>query len=272
MKRLLFFFILLIFHQYLFSQINNGIPSSIGIAGTSVADTRSINIFKNPSGIAYAEQTSFAYQYENKYIINELSLNSAQALIHTSLVNADLSLAYFGYSLYHEILVGAGFARNFSDKFSIGLRFVYLSAYFSQDNFYKGALLAQTGLMFRITPKFTIGFETFNPFQTAIRTGYSTKKIISLFSIGIEHSVTGEFVWRAQIDKEVGSAYRFAGGFEYLILDKINFKLGLSADDYLAGAGGIGLYLSRFNLDFNCGVHPILGISPSVGVRYKMKK
>ncbi|MDR0370656.1 MAG: hypothetical protein LBH80_02200 [Prevotellaceae bacterium] len=272
MKRLLLLFALLTLHRHLFPQIYNGIPSSIGIAGTSVADRRSINIFKNPSGIAYAEQTSFAYQYENKYIINELSLNSAQALIHTDPINADLSLAYFGYSLYHELLVGVGFARNFSDKFSIGLRFVYLSAYFSQDNCYKGALLAQPGLMFRMTPKFTIGFETFNPFQTAIKTEYATKKIISLFSIGVEHDVTDEFVWRAQIDRVVGSAYRFACGFEYLILNKVNFKLGLAANDYLAGAGGIGLYLNRFHLDFNCEVHPILGISPSVGIRHNMKK
>lgn len=272
MKRLFIILFLFSFHLSAFTQTTNGIPSSISIAETSVADTRTVNIFKNPAANAFAKQTEFAYQFENRYIINELSTNSVQALVSTSYLNIDFAFSYFGYALYHEMLGGIGFSRNFSDRFSIGVRFVYLTAYFSQDDFYKGTVLAQTGIIYKIKPRFAIGFETFNPFQSLIRTEFSTKKITSLFSLGTEFQITDDFVWRTQLDKEIGSKYRFALGFEYLMLEKIKLKLGSFVNDYFVAAGGVGLHLKNFQADFNCEVHPILGVSPLLRIKYSLKK
>ena len=40
---------------------------------------------------------------------------SIQLALPSNLMNVGVSFSYFGYSLYHEMLCGLGFARNFSD-------------------------------------------------------------------------------------------------------------------------------------------------------------
>ena len=255
--------------QQNYSQIPETIPGSVSIAQTSVANTNNWSPFNNPSMLAYIQQTEAGISVENRYLLSELSSKSVQFGLPTKLLNVGISFNHFGYSLYHEMQFGIGFARNYSDKFALGLQFNYYAAYFSATNSYRGAFLPQLGLSLKFTPKFTLGFHSFNPFQSNIKTEYVLKRIPSIFSLGTQYYFSNELIWRTQLDKEVSSNYRFATGFEYQMLQNMSVKLGVYGSDYLVPCIGMGFNMSSFLIDFNCELHPLLGLNTFASIKYK---
>ena len=269
MKKSILLLLFLLSAEYTFSQIANIISSSSSIAQTSVADSRSWAAFHNPAAFGNYTQHEFAFLYENRFFIKELSNKSAQAVIATDLVNVGVSFSHFGYSIYHEMMAGVGLARNFSDKFNIGVQFNYYTTYFAADNQYRGALLGQIGLSFQLSPKLNLGFNTFNPFQTNIKTEYVTKRLPSVYSLGTEYFFAENLRWHTQVDKEISSNYRFATGFDYRLADQFAVKLGGYASKYFVPCLGFGMDLSSFTFDLNCELHPILGLNTLGMIRYK---
>jgi hypothetical protein len=271
MKKIISAFTFILSFQFLQAQISNVIPSSNAIAQTSVADSHNWTAFNNPAMLGYLEKPEIGIEFENRYLLSELSTKTCQLALPSNLMNTGLSFSYFGYSLYHEMMLGLDFSRNFSDKFAMGVQFNYYTAFFSASNSYHGAFLPQVGLSVKLSPKFNLGFHSFNPFQINIRTKYSVKRIPSIFSMGTEYSFTPDVVWRAQIDKEVSSNYRFATGFEYQMLQNLNIQLGAYSSDYLVPCLGFGFKTGAFMVNLNCEQHPLLGLNTNAVIKYRFR-
>jgi len=272
MKKIISLLAILVLCQSLHAQISTIIPSSPAIAITSVADTHTWTAFNNPAMLGYLDKPEIGLQVENRYLLSELSTKSIQLALPSSLLNAGISFSHFGYSLYQEILAGICFARNFSDKFAMGVQFNYYTAYFSASNAYHGAFLPQIGLSVRLSPDFSLGFNTFNPFHANIQTDYVTKRLPSVFSLGTEYFFSRDLVWRTQADKEVSSNYRLAMGFEYQLMQNFVFKLGASGSDYLVPCLGVGLKTGPFRIDLNGELHPLLGLNTLAAIKYRFGK
>lgn len=269
MRKALVFFIYFFSPISIYSQIAQIIPSSNAIAQTSVADSKNWQAFTNPSAIGSIDNLQVGFQYENRFAIDELSTKSAQVLVPSAIVNAGVSFSYFGYSQYHEFMTGLGFARNFSNKFLMGVQFNYFTVYLNASNSYRSALFPQIGLNVKLSRNFSIGFNSFNTFQATITTEYSIKRIPSIFSLGTEYNFSPEFVWRTQIDKEVSSNYRFATGFDYQMLNCLTVKLGAFGSDYLTPCIGVGIAAKQLNFNLNCELHPLLGLTTNAGICYQ---
>lgn len=254
-----------------YTQIAVSVPSATSVANASVAVQNDWNAFQNTSALAHIETFEASAQYENRFMIKELSTKSLQAAINAKYVNVGLAFSYFGYSLYNDMILGIGSARNFGDKFSMGVQFNYYMAYFSGEgiNRYRGTIFPQVGLSSRIFPNLTIGFNAFNPFLTNIKTEYSEKKIPSVFSLGSNYNFSQQLIWLAQIDKEVNSNFRFATGFEYTMLEKLTVKLGAYATDFLVPCLGADIHLNRFNIYLNTEFHPQLGLNSRLCLKYR---
>ncbi len=265
--------VLSLFFITLFStaQISPVVPNSIAVSNTSVAVLDEWNAFQNVTALAGINKMEFATQYENKFMISELGTGSVQAGFNAKYINVGLSFSYQGYSLYNEMLVGVGLARNFGDKFSMGVQFDYYTAYFStkEENRYRGAVVGQLGVATHITPNLIVGFHTFNPFQTNIKTEYSEKIIPSIYSFGSNYAFNKNFRWLIQVDKEVSTDFRFASSFEYQIIDALKFRLGASSSEYLIPSFGFGVNLGRFHINLNGELHPMLGFNSMINLKYK---
>lgn len=264
-------FLYIVYCGVLLAQVPHNIPSPNSIAHTSIADTRSWTSFSNPAALGYYNNIELALAYENRFLIEELSTKSVQAAFPTKLINIAGSFSYFGYSLYHEMIAGVDFSRSFSNKFSLGLGFNYYSAYFTAANEYHGAFIPNIGLSVRFTPAFALGFSTFNPFQTNIKTEYVTKRLPSVYSLGTEYFFTPDFVWRTQIDREISSNYRFATGLEYEMLSFLTVKLGVYAYEHVVGCLGAGFKVGNFYAGLNCELEPVLGLNTQLGLRYSFR-
>ena len=261
-----------LFYCAVYSQISTIIPSSSSIAQTAVADTHNWSAFTNPAMLGYLEHTEFGFQFENRYLLNELSTKSAQIGFSSKLICTGISFSHFGYSQYHEMMGGIGFARNFSNKFAMGVQANYFTTYFSASNSYRGTFFPQVGLSVQLSPAFNIGFNASNPFQSTIKTEYVIKRLPSVFSLGTGYSFSPGLIWRTQIDKEVSSNYRYATGFDYQMLEKLTVKLGGYWLDYLVPCLGMGFKTGSFLIDLNCELHPLLGLNTFAAVHYRFRK
>ncbi len=271
MKRFSFAILLAAHFTGSVAQISPVVASSVSTAGASAAVLTEWSAFQNTAALAHVEHIEVAAQYENRFMMKELSTRSVQAGFNARYVNVGLSFSYQGYSLYNEMLTGVGIARNFGDKFSMGVQFDYYTAYFAghDESRYRGALLAQFGVASAILPKLTVGFHTFNPFQSNIKTEFSQKRIPSVFSVGTNYAFADNLIWLTQIDKEVSSNFRFASGFEYTMIRELTVKLGAYGTDYLIPCLGIGVHLGGFHFHLNGELHPLLGLNTVANLKYR---
>lgn len=251
-------------------QVANVLPAPLSTAQTSVADADSWNAFHNPAMLAYIRRVELAASFENRYFIKELSTKSVQAGLSTRYVNVGASFSHFGYSLYHEMLAGIDIARNFADKFAIGIGFDYYTAYVSALGEYQGALTGRIGLSLRLVDRLVIGFSSFNPFQNNIHTERVVKRLPSVYSLGTAYYFTPHLVWRTQIDKEISSRYRFATGFEYLMLQCIKVKLGGYVVEHFIPCLGFAFRVEDYSADLDCELNPILGLTTKITLSYSL--
>lgn len=272
MKKLFFLFLLYFLSLNTHAQLASVLPTSVSIANTSVADTENWTAFANPANIGYVDQINLGFQYENRFLLSELSTKSLQFAVPTSIVNTAFSASYFGFSLYNEILLGLGFSRNFSNKFSLGVQFNYLTAYFRTPNRYYGSFFPQLGLNYALSTNFHIGFSAYNPFQSVIKSEYSNQALPSIFSLGGAYNFSPELVFRFQADKEISSDYRFAAGAEYEMLNFLTVKGGIYHNGYLVPCFGFKFNLGTFSFHLNAELHPLLGLVSLASVQYSFKK
>jgi hypothetical protein len=272
MKKVVSLLVIYLFISKTSAQISTITPSASSIAQTSVADKNNWSGFTNPAMLGYLEKVEFGIQFENRCLLNELSTKSIKVGLSSKLMCTGISFSHFGYSQYHEMLAGISFARNFSNRFAMGVQANYFTTYFSASNSYRGTFFPQVGLSVQLSPSFNIGFNASNPFQSTLKTEYVTKRLPSVFSLGTGYSFSPELIWRTQIDKEVSSNYRFATGFDYQMLERVKVKVGAYSSDYLIPCLGVGLKVGSFLIDLNCELHPLLGLNPLAAIHYCFRK
>ncbi|MDR0811424.1 MAG: hypothetical protein LBN23_04010 [Paludibacter sp.] len=269
MKRIILIYIVLLVVGKGFAQIATILPSTESVANTGVAARDNRNAFCNPANTAFAESIEAGIQYENRYFLKELANRSINAILPTKYVNISLAGSYFGYSYSNEILAGIGFSRNFSDAFSLGVQFNYLTAYFAAQNRYRSAFFPQIGANVRLSSAIYLGFSVFNPFQQNIKTEYAEKRLPSVFSLGMDYRLGEDFKTRLEIDKEISSNFRLAAGFEYSMLNAITLKLGGYHLNYFVPCLGFGVNFGNISFTLNGELHPQLGLVTMGGARYR---
>ncbi|MDD2283837.1 MAG: hypothetical protein PHQ11_00340 [Paludibacter sp.] len=272
MKRIFFFLMALLPFSALFDQIAYPVPSSVSVANTSVSDVKNRMPFHNPASFSASTMPQIVCSFENRYIITELATKSFLAIYPTKQFICGFSFAHHGFSLYHEIMMGMAFSRDFSGKFSLGMQFNYHTAYFASSNSYHATVYPQIGLNIPIEDHFLIGFHVFNPFGAHIKGELATKFVPSVFSLGCAYDFSQAFSWRFQADKELSSNYRVATGFDYAMTSHTRFQLGVYAAGFLVPCLGVGFGISYFTIDLVGELHPLMGLTTIVQLQLSFNK
>lgn len=270
MKKTSFFLIALLVQSYLTAQTAQ--PVSASTANTSVVDFTRSTAFHNPATLAYKSIPEISLTVDNRFIITELSTKSLSVVYPTSWAVTSISVSHFGFELYHDILSGISFSRNFSDHFSLGLQFDYWSTYSYGSNRYYGVLFPQVGLTLRLTDQLDMGFHSFNPFQVGIQMEATTKRVPSIFSLGLAYHFSSQLHCRLQADKEIAMNYRLAMAFEYQKNDRYSFQVGVYGWEYMIGCLGVAMHLGSFGFDLGLELHPLLGVNSRLGIVYRFRE
>ncbi|MBN2765069.1 MAG: hypothetical protein JXR27_01770 [Paludibacteraceae bacterium] len=268
MKKIIFFVLLIL--QYIESgaQISNVVPSSQSTANAFVSDMQRWSAFGNPAALASLTKAEAGIAFENRFLLKELSTKSIDAAFPLKYFHSGISASHFGYAKYHEMMVGLGFARDFSSRFSMGVQFNYFSTFFAESNCYFGILFPQIGIQTKLSPAIHLGFSVFNPFQSHIVYQQNIKRLPSVFSLGSSYFFSDHLALRIQADKEISSHYRFAAGIEYCMLEKITFKAGIQDAGFLIPGLGFSVKNKNLRLDLTTSLHPLLGLQSSASVRF----
>ncbi len=271
MKRIILF--LMSFVQLtVYAQITSALPASVSVANTSVSDTRNWAPFHNPAPLSTNTIPQLNILFENRYIITTLATKCFSFTWPANHFVVAFSAVHHGFSLYHEILMGLTFARNFSDRFSLGLQFDYHTVYFAPSNKYYATIYPQIGLSVPFNDAFRMGFHVYNPFGSHIKGELLTKYLPAIFSLGCVYDFNDEFSWRFQTDREMSSNYRFATGFDYRINKQTRFQLGVYAHEYLVSCMGFGYGFSPFSFDLSVELHPLLGLNTIAQLQYRFNR
>lgn len=267
MKRIILFLVIIV-HLPINAQITSALPASTSVANTSVSDAKNWTPFHNPAFVSTKIVPQLMILFENRYIITTLASKSLSLTWPANHFTAAFTVVHHGFSLYHEIMMGLTFARNFAERFSFGLQFNYHTVYFEPSNRYYAAIYPQIGLSVPFSETFRIGFHVFNPFGSHVRGELQTKYIPAVFSLGCAYDFSPEFSWRLQTDREMSSSYRFATGFDYQINKKARFQLGVYAHEFLVPCLGFGFGFSPLTFDLTVELHPLLGLNTIAQLQY----
>lgn len=271
MKRIILF--LLGFVQLpVYAQITSALPASVSVASTSVSDSKNWTPFHNPAPLSTNIVPQLNILFESRYIITTLATKCFSFTWPANHFVTAFSVVHHGFSMYHEMLIGLTFARNFSDRFSFGLQFNYHTVYFASSNRYYAAIYPQIGLSVPFNDTFRFGFHVYNPFGSHIEGESQTKYLPAIFSLGCAYDFTPEFCWRFQTDKEMSSNYRFATAFDYRINNQTRFQLGVYVHEYLVPCMGFGYGFSSFSFDLSVELHPLLGLNTIAQLQYRFNR
>ncbi|MFZ4581266.1 MAG: hypothetical protein ACOYM7_01335 [Paludibacter sp.] len=256
----------------LISQTTEIVPFTTTVANASVADSKSYTAFKNPASLGSTSTTNLGIQYENKYLLKELSTKSIYFSSATKLMNIALCTSYYGYEQYNELLCGIALSRNFNNTFNLGVQYNYYSVYYAESNNRYGSFFPQVGLQVKLSSEFQLGFSTFNPLQQSIKTEHLEKRIPSVFSLGCNWKISENFDFLFQTDKNISGNYKVAGGFEYEIKDFLIVKTGAYHNEFLVSTIGFGFKMGKAMFHLNAELHPKLGLCTLASLNYCLSK
>lgn len=239
-------------------------------AQASTAYTEQWTAYCNPAILSTVNTYKIAANYVNRFQLKELSTTSISASIPTKLATFGLALSHFGYSQYNEIQGGIAVARNFTDRFHVGMQFNYYAVLLSPTEGYKRTVIAQIGIISKISDALFIGFHTYNPAQTNIELELTKKRIPSIFSLGASYYFSDKLLWLAQLDKEIDYPLQWRSGFEYRIVKELSLKMGGYGNPFVPNLG-VSVFIKQLQIDLNFERNPTLGINSICGLSYTFR-
>ena len=252
------------------AQYYQVMPASVTVAGAAVSDTSAYVAYNNPAAIAFQPGLSAGISAANRFLLKELTQSSLFIHLPLRYFHTTFNLTHNGFALYHEWMAGLDFSRTFGPKLSIGFQFNRFSFYSASSRRYYSAFFPQLGMIYFPAPKWTIGFQVFNPLQTNIEQDEFLKHLPSVYQLGATYSVNESLVWRLQLSGEVHAGYECSSGFEYRLSPDISVKGGLIWGEFAVADIGIAFFRNHLSFYLNTRIHPLLGLYPVSSIVYQL--
>ena len=241
---------------------------SLSVGGTSVTDTHRTLLFQNPALISYTGSAQLNAEYESRYAITELDSKGLQFSLPFSHFTVSAAIRYSGFEVYHEILSGIGFARDFGGKFGMGLQLIADSRYSVETDRYYTAIYPQLGVYIPLSATLFLGCSVFNPFQMKMNYESESRQLASVYSVGTKLCITEKVEWRLQADQEVSNRMRVGTAIEMELNSRLYLQTGVSYQSFLIPALGAGFDKSRFRFNLTASLHPVLGVMVASALSY----
>jgi len=232
-----------------------------GMGRASAALTDFWNIQNNQAGIALIDKISCGIFYENRFLINELSMKSAAVVVPTKIGVLGATFNYFGYSMCNDIKVGLVYARSFGPYFRVGVQLDYLKTTLGESYGSKSNITFELGIQSDVTENITIGAFVYNPVRVKLAE-YDNEKLPAIFRFGISWKITKSLLTTLEAEKNTAiNPIILRGGIEYSIKNKFFIRAGFSTMQEIFSMG-FGMKIRFIRFDISAVMHQSLGFSP----------
>ncbi len=228
------------------SSAGNVFAHFINPAGTAFLGGREAGIFYSPAPFGLTELASSNVAWSEPFGFGTIS-----AGFNT-----------YGFELYRETGLSAGFAgilnQNLSYGFSIEYRNISIKNYGSD-----GTAMFNFGMIYKITGKINAGFSFNNFFRASV--GNETGQLPVSYNLGISYSPDLNSGLFFAVKKELEQDFSIHAGIEYYIIKYLALRTGIRTepDSY---SGGIGINYSIFNINYSVLTHSDLGLTHQFAV------
>jgi hypothetical protein len=238
---------------------------SAGVASASVIHTDVWSSVNNQAGLGYLEQAVAAVYYENRLNVKSLSVQAGAFAIPVGATTVGVNYRYFGYSKYNESKFALAVGRKLWNKFALGIQMDYFHTHFSDDYGTYGNLCAEIGLLCEPVNNLIIGAHIFNLSQSKQKAN-AEERIPTIIRFGIGYSIGEKAVISAETEKDVRMDAVFKCGIEYIPINGLSLRCGVSTGHIYQYAFGLGYQWKFLSMDMAFSHHKFLGYSPHISI------
>lgn len=260
-----YLFLLLIFvYNTAPAQVNPGSRfRSLASAGVALQDVWSLQ--HNQAGLAGLKNPTAAIGYEQRYLDQDVSTQSALFAYPSKNNVFGISFQRYGFSAYNEQQVSFALARSFGNSIYAALDFnfhqVNIPNYGSAQTF-----SVEAGLQYRATDNLWLGAHVANPTRNGYNTSVDAVVPVSL-QFGASYRFSDKVLIASSIEKTLNENTDLRTGLEYNIISWLALRGGISANPF-GQYVGFGLNHQHFRIDVAASSHPVLGYSPQIAIGY----
>jgi hypothetical protein len=248
--------------QLFMSEVPNGAQAAIGRANCGMAHTE--------LGIASAAQLVYQEGFQTY-------LGTALPYAIKDWQTASMDLGYqkgkqaFGVHFsgqkvpaYRESAVLLRYGRRFSPKLAVGLGLGYQLAHAFEYGKTQAPAFELSAVQ-QLTEKLSLGCVLTNLGQIKA----SEIETLSSIRLGLAWKASKDFEITSEIRKELLSKTEYALGMIYRPVDKFVLMAGIRSGNSAKSSFGFGLnFSSHLRADLSAVWHPVLGFTPSLGLRF----
>lgn len=240
---------------------------SSGISGASVTYTDIWSLSYNQAGLAYLKHFSAGVNYENRFLVSELSIKSLVLALPSKSGVFGLSFYYYGFSDYNEDKIGFAYSKTLGKYFSLGIQFDYFYTHIAEQYGSTGVVSCEAGLRIQPVKNLFIGIHIFNPTYSKI-TNVNNEKIPTTFKTGIGYDFSGKVYLSIELEKDLDNVPKFKSGVEYRVSKNLFLRTGLTARPE-ASSFGFGYYFNNINIDLSFSASTAPGMTSSASVYFE---
>ena len=247
----------------LHSQYNPG-AKQISMSNSDVAQSNDVfSLFNNPAGLSQMNWREIGIYYSpSPFGFSELANGFIAYHEPFDFGSIAVGAMTYGFDLYRENKIIAGFSYNYLNKFFAGAAFTLHTISiknYGEDN----VLYLNFGGLYYLTNDFRLGFSIHNINRASF--GNEKDNIPIVFSTGCTYNVLEELTFNLGFEKDIRYSYSLRCGIEYNLLEYISLRSGFSNEPSRYSAG-IGINYSYFSLDYAFFTHTDLGLTHQVGL------
>lgn len=239
---------------------------STGVGNASVTFFDLWSIHHNQAGLAGLDSLAVGIYYQNRFLVNELSLKGAAVAIPIGPGTIGVSYNNFGYSQYSESKFALAYAMRFGPSLRAGVQLDYLQTKIGEGYGSQGAVAAEVGIQAKLIEDLWLGAHVYNVNRAKIG-DYGNERIPTILRLGLSYTFSKKLILAAETEKDIDLPASYKFGVEYQAIPQLALRGGVSTASTTAYAG-IGIQLQRFRIDIASSIHQTLGASPEIALTY----
>jgi hypothetical protein len=269
-RQILLLGIIIIYLPVIGQVSSNNDAYTFSISGSEVALTNLYSVNNNQAGLAFYKKTAIAINYNNRYLIPELSDQSLVTALPIGKSTVGASIFHFGGRLLNESKFSVAYGRQLFKWLAAGIQMNYHTLEVESVNQNGSAISGNLGLQAIPKKGVIIGMQIENPTNSKF-THSQSSDLYTGMKTGISYSVPNSFLITSQLNWNEFEKVTILFGGEYLLIKNLSLRFGMKLPENPTFSFGTGIICHRIAIDFGFEQHPVLGLSAAVSIIIELK-